>query len=140
MMGSTRGKKTRKDNKVALSVINRMVTEGEQVLAALHAGDKELRLIERGDIDNVASISVSFLGLEDDEGDKMAAVFTSMDEIGEISDEDIEAVPLKTLLRFVKHMDKLDGIIIDPFSDRFLVTKERIAEMLDGLNKETSGM
>ena len=140
VMGSTRGKKTRKDNKVALSVINRMVTEGEQVLAALHAGDKELRLIERGDIDNVASISVSFLGLEDDEGDKMAAVFTSMDEIGEISDEDIEAVPLKTLLRFVKHMDKLDGIIIDPFSDRFLVTKERIAEMLDGLNKETSGM
>ena len=69
-----------------------------------------------------------------------AAVFTSIDEIGEIGEEDIEAVPLKTLLRFVKHMDRLDGIIIDPFSDRFLVTKESIAEMLDNLDKEPSGM
>ncbi|MBR2548101.1 MAG: SseB family protein [Eubacterium sp.] len=140
VMGSSQGRKKRKDNKVALSVINRMVEEGEQILAALHAGEKELRLIERGDIDNVANISVSFLGLEDDEGDKMAAVFTSMDEIGEIGEEDIEAVPLKTLLRFVKHMDKLDGIIIDPFSDRFLVTKEKIAEMLDSLGKAPAGM
>ena len=37
-------------------------------------------------------------------------------------------------------MDRLDGIIIDPFSDRFLVTKETIAEMLDGLKKDTSAM
>lgn len=140
VMSRSRGNKARKDNKVVLSVLNRMVEEGEQVLAALHAGDKEMRLIERGDIDNVGGISVSFLGLEDDEGNKMAAVFTSMDEIGEIDDEDIKAVPLKTLLRFVKHMDRLDGIIIDPFSDRFLVTKERIAEMLDSLNKDPAGM
>ena len=117
-----------------------MVEEGEQVLAALHAGEKEMHLIERSDIDNVANITVSFLGLEDDEGNKMAAIFTSMDEIGEIADADIRAVPLKTLLRFVKHMDRLDGIIIDPFSDRFLVTKERIAEMLDSLNKDPAGM
>lgn len=140
VMGRTQGKKARKDNKVVLSVMKRMVDEGEQMLAALHAGAKELRLIERGDIDDVANIPVSFLGLEDDEGNKMAAVFTSMEETDEIDDEDIEAVPVKTLLRFVKHMDRLDGVIIDPFSDRFLITKEKIAEMLDGLNKEPEGM
>ena len=140
VMSKTSGKKLRKDNKIALTVLNRMVEEGEQVLAALHAGEKEMHLIERSDIDNVANITVSFLGLEDDEGNKMAAIFTSMDEIGEIADADIRAVPLKTLLRFVKHMDRLDGIIIDPFSDRFLVTKERIAEMLDSLNKDPAGM
>ena len=140
VMEKTRGKKARKDNKVALSVLKRMVDEGEQVLAALHADDRSLRLIGRGDIDDVANIPVSFLGLEDDEGNKMAAVFTSMEEIGEIDEEDIQAVPLKTLLRFVKHMDRLDGIIIDPFSDRFLVTKEKIADMLDDLSKEPEGM
>ena len=140
VMSCTRDNKARKDNKVALSVLSRMVNEGEQVLAALHAGDKALRLIERGDIDDVANIPVSFLGLEDDEGNKMAAVFTSMDEVGDIAEAEIEAVPLKTLLLFVKHMDRLDGIIIDPFSDRFLVTKETIAEMLDGLKKDTSAM
>lgn len=140
VMERSQGNDLRKDNKIALAVLRHMVDEGEQVLAALHAGNKELRLIERGDIDDVASIAVSFLGLEDDEGNKMAAVFTSIDEIGEIGEEDIEAVPLKTLLRFVKHMDRLDGIIIDPFSDRFLVTKESIAEMLDNLDKEPSGM
>ena len=140
VMSCTRDNKARKDNKAALSVLSRMVNEGEQVLAALHAGDKALRLIERGDIDDVANIPVSFLGLEDDEGNKMAAVFTSMDEVGDIVEAEIEAVPLKTLLLFVKHMDRLDGIIIDPFSDRFLVTKETIAEMLDGLKKDTSAM
>ncbi len=140
VMSCTRDNKARKDNKVALSVLSRMVNEGEQVLAALRAGDKALRLIERGDIDDVANIPVSFLGLEDDEGNKMAAVFTSMDEVGDIAEAEIEAVPLKTLLLFVKHMDRLDGIIIDPFSDRFLVTKETIAEMLDGLKKDTSAM
>ncbi len=140
IMQKSQGKKARKDNKTALAVIKRMVDEGEQVLAALHAGEKELKLIGRTDIEDVSKIPVSFLGLEDDEGNKMAAVFTSMDEIGEIGEDDIEAVPLTTLLRFVKHMDRLDGIIIDPFSDRFLVTKEKVAEMLDGLNKETSGM
>lgn len=140
VMQKTKGKKTRKDNKVALSVIKRMVDEGEQVLAALHAGENELKLIERGDIDDVSRIAVSFLGLEDDEGNKMAAVFTSMDEIGEIGEDDIEAVPLSTLLRFVKHMDRLDGIIIDPFSDRFLVTKEKVAEMLDDISSGPVGM
>lgn len=140
VMGRTQGKKARKDNIVALSVIKRMMDEGEQMLAALHAGDKELRLIERGDIDDVANIPVSFLGLEDDEGNKMAALFTSMEEIGEIDEEDIEAVPIRTLLRFVKHMDRLDGVIIDPFSDRFIITKEKIAEMLDDLSKEPGGM
>ena len=70
----------------------------------------------------------------------MAAVFTSMDEIGEIDGEDIEAVPLSTLLRFIKHMDRLDGMIIDPFSDRFLVTKEKIAEMLDDISGGPIGM
>ena len=140
VMTNSKGDKARRDNEIVLSVLDRMVREGEQVLAALHAGEREMRLIERGDIDNVANISVSFLGLEDDEGNKMAAVFTSLNEVGELSKADIKAVPLQTLLRFVKHMDRLDGIIIDPFSDRFLVTKEKIAEMLDGLNKDISGM
>lgn len=140
VMSGTADKKAKKDNEAALSVLNRMVSEGEQVLAALHAGRKELNLIERGDIDDVANIPVSFLGLEDDEGNKMAAIFTSIDEIGEIGEDDIEAVSLKTLLRFVKHMDRLDGIIIDPFSDRFFVTKEKIAEILDGIENNSSGM
>ncbi len=140
VMSKSQGKSKRKDNEVALSVIKRMVERGEQVLAALHAGDKAMRLIERGDIDDIANIPVSFLGLEDDENNKMAAIFTSIDEIGEIDQEDIQAVPLKTLLRFVKHMDKLDGIIIDPFSDRFFVTKEKIAEILDDLEDKPAGM
>ena len=65
----------------------------------------------------------------------MAAVFTSMDELGEIDEDDMEAIPVKMVLEFVKSMSRLDGILIDPFSDRFTISKEKIAELLDEIKK-----
>ena len=137
-MGKSTGKKARKDNQVALSILKRMIAEDEQLLTAIKADEPEIDLIENGEVDNVEQIPVSFLGLEDEDGGVMAAVFTSMDELGEIDGNDIEAIPVKMIFQFIKSMGRLDGIIIDPFSDRFVITKEKIAEILDDIAKDQS--
>ena len=138
VMGKSTGKKARKDNQVALSILKRMIAEDEQLLTAIKADEPEIDLIENGEVDNVEQIPVSFLGLEDEDGGVMAAVFTSMDELGEIDGNDIEAIPVKMIFKFIKSMGRLDGIIIDPFSDRFVITKEKIAEILDDIAKDQS--
>lgn len=128
----------RKDNETALSVLKRMILEEEQIFAPLRATEPDLELIQNSGIEDVNQVAVSFLGLEDDEGKTMAAVFTSMDELGEIDGSDIEAIPVKMLFEFVKSMSRLDGLIIDPFSDRFTISKEKIAEVLDEIKKENN--
>ena len=115
-------------------------TEDEQLLTAIKADEPEIDLIENGEVDNVEQIPVSFLGLEDEDGGVMAAVFTSMDELGEVDGDDIEAIPVKMIFQFIKSMGRLDGIIIDPFSDRFVITKEKIAEILDDIAKDQNDL
>ena len=136
VMSRAKSAAERKDNKVVLSVLRRMMEEGEQILAPIRAADPDMELIEKGGVDDVSTVAVSFLGLEDDECDTMAAVFTSMDELGEIDEDDMEAIPVKMVLEFVKSMSRLDGILIDPFSDRFTISKEKIAELLDEIKKD----
>lgn len=135
VMGKTGGKRARKDNKVAVSILKRMISEDEQLLTAIRAEALDMDLIENDEVEDVNQIPVSFLGLEDEDGGVMAAVFTSMDELGEVDDGDIEAIPVKMIFQFVKNMRRLDGIIINPFSDRFVVSKEKIGEVLDDLEQ-----
>lgn len=135
VMEKSTGKQTRKDNKVAISILKRMISEDEQLLTAIRAGELEMDLIENNEVEDTSQVPVSFLGLEDEDGGVMAAVFTSIDELGEINGDDIEAVPVKMIFEFVKNMRRLDGIIIDPFTDRFIITKEKIEEVLDELEK-----
>ena len=136
VMGKATGKRARKDNKVAISILTRMISEDEQLLSAIRAEEFEKELIENGEVDDVSQVPVSFLGVEDDEGKMMAAVFTSIDELGELDPADIEAIPVKMIFQFVKNMGRLDGIILDPFTDRFVITKEKIAEVLDDLARD----
>ena len=140
VMGKSTGRKARKNNQVVLSILKRMITEDEQLLTAIKADEPEIDLIENGEVDNVEQIPVSFLGLEDEDGGVMAAVFTSMDELGEVDGDDIEAIPVKMIFQFIKSMGRLDGIIIDPFSDRFVITKEKIAEILDDIAKDQNDL
>ena len=140
VMGKGGSNKDRKDNKIVLSVLRRMIAEDEQIFAPFRAEEPDLDLIERGEVEDVNKIPVSFLGLEDDEGKTMAAVFTSMEEPGGIDEEDLQAIPVRMLFEFVKNMSRLDGIILDPFTDRFTVTKEKIAEILDDIKRDKGSM
>ena len=136
VMGKAGSESDHKDNKVVLSVLRRMISEDEQILTPMRAEEPDMELIENGEIEDVNSVPVSFLGLEADDGRTMAAVFTSMEELGELDGADVEAIPVKMIFEFVRHMKRLDGIMIDPFSDRFTVSKEKIAEILDDLKKD----
>ena len=136
VMGKASSESDHKDNKVVLSVLRRMISEDEQILTPMRAEEPDMELIENGEIEDVNSVPVSFLGLEADDGRTMAAVFTSMEELGELDGADVEAIPVKMIFEFVRHMKRLDGIMIDPFSDRFTVSKEKIAEILDDLKKD----
>lgn len=136
VMGKAGSEKEHNDNKVVLSVLRRMISEDEQILTPMRAEEPDMELIENGEIEDVNSIPVSFLGLEADDGKTMAAVFTSMEELGELDGADVEAIPVKMIFEFVRHMKRLDGIMIDPFSDRFTISKKMIAQILDDLKKD----
>ena len=137
VMGKAASEKDHKDNEVVLSVLRRMISEDEQILTPMRAEEPDMELIENGEIEDVNSIPVSFLGLEADDGKTMAAVFTSLEELGEIDGADVEAIPVRMIFEFVRHMKRLDGIMIDPFSDRFTISKDKIAEILDDLKKDS---
>jgi|GEM_PF-4180641 len=122
---------TKHSKNIAASVLLRMIKEGEQILTPMQAGIREKAMIESGNVQNVKGVPVSFLGIEEPGKDKTyAAVFTSMDEIGDIDGENVTGIPVKTVFRFVKEMGDLDGVIVDPFSDSFIVSKEKMSELL----------
>ena len=122
--------KTKKNRKVVESVMKRMVGSGEQILAAVRTGPEEQELLEKGYIEEAEDIPMSFLGIEDEGEKTFAALFTSMEERGDVPEEDITGVPLEKVMSIVKEMEHIDGIIIDPFTEPFIYTNEQISDFL----------
>ncbi len=77
-----------------------------------------------------------FVTFHDDAGDAWIPLFTDRVELNElIETNEAEEIPIKDIIKIAYLSPDITGIIINPYTDRFMLFKDELEFMLENLGK-----